>query len=332
MNRALGQSVLNSMTIPIDKLGQPGTWGAIEVVPVMLGDTEIMIEAKKTRSDEREFLVRIKLSRSPSETTLHGNFANDSGSSFMVVADSHAEIEISDATGTMNLATNAARELSVAYGTVAATTARAALETFMARFSMFTDHVAYQARIPVFIELIVVKDVATEVQTMYFVSPPRPCLVSPGTGSVELEMSPVYALYREAQNATSPYYRVLCLFKIMEGLLGSLKVEMRKRAKSAAVDITTPKVVVPDHPDFPTGLRNHVGTPVKAFFDTFLQKQFRDAMAHFNLNGKAPLNVSEQGHWSRFMDVAFVADLCSRQLIADHELALRALNTGVAKK
>jgi hypothetical protein len=174
------------------------------------------------------------------------------------------------------------------------------------------------------VELVVVKDIVTEVQNIFFVSPPRPCVVNTGGETLQSELAPVYALYREAQNADSPYYRVLCLFKIMEGLLGSLRTNLNKRAKAANVNIETPKATVPDHPDIPGGLRHLVSQPIKKVFDNFMQKQFRDAMAHFNLSGKAPLNVSDPLHWGRFMDVAFVANLCARVLIARHEQSLEA--------
>lgn len=76
----------------------------------------------------------------------------------------------------------------------------------------------------------------------------------------------------------------------------------------------------------PAALQHLAGQPLKTFFDTFLSKQFRDAMAHFTLKKGSTLDVSSASNLSRFADVAFVSDLCVRELISAHEEHLRAIS------
>jgi methylamine utilization protein MauJ len=47
------------------------------------------------------------------------------------------------------------------------------------------------------------------------------------------EMKPVYAMYREAKNTDSDFYKFLCCYKIMEGLLGKMLANAFARAKTA---------------------------------------------------------------------------------------------------
>lgn len=325
--KALGQTADTKMTISLDQLGAPGIHGTLEIVPVFTSSAGDASAPRTPAAGPHAFEVKARLSRSPATLDLHGAFGPDDGGSYLTVpGDVHA-LEVAGTHGTMRLFKNASNELSMVSAQINAVNANDAHSAFMVMLSAFIDRISYLGAVPIFIELIVVRDLTSEVQSMYFVSPPRPTVIGSGAETLHLELAPVYALYREAQNSISPYYRVLCLFKIMEGLLGSLRTELRKRAKQVSKELVTPKALVPDHADLPMDLRSFVDKPIKDLFDNFLQKQFRDAMAHFNLKGKTPLNVSDQTHWQRFIDVAFVADLCARVLIHQHEQMLTVLTT-----
>jgi len=322
MRKLIGQTRDTSLALSLDHLGAPGIYGTLEVVPMFKHPIDSEPLPRPAVHGPRDFEIKAKLARSPSELVLNGAFSPADGASYITAAADHQSFEIEDPYGKLRLDKNSANQLSMVTALVTASSPDEANAIFSSRLSAFIDRISYLASIPIFVELTVVKDVATEAQSIFFVSPPREHVLKDGGETVHIELAPVYALYREAQNSVSPYYRVLCLFKIMEGLLGPLITILNRRAKEAGVNIDTPKARVPDHPDFPQGLRSLVGQPVKTVFDSFMRKQFRDSMAHFNLSGKAPLNVSDLLHWSRFMDVAFVANLCARVLIARHELSL----------
>ncbi|HEV2816376.1 MAG TPA: methylamine utilization protein MauJ [Allosphingosinicella sp.] len=325
--KVLGQTPDASLTISLDQLGAPGIFGSLEIVPFFTNSAGDAPAPRAPVAARHAFEVKARLSRSPATLDLQGAFGPDDGGSYLTVPGNVHELEVAGTYGLMRFFKNASNELSMVSASINAVNADDAHSAFMVMLSAFIDRVSLTGAVPIFIELIVVRDTTTEVQSMYFVSPPRPTVIGNGAETLHLELAPVYALYREAQNSSSPYYRVLCLFKIMEGLLGSLRTELRKRAKHAGKELVTPKALVPEHADFPKGLRSYVGKPIKDLFDNFLQKQFRDAMAHFNLKGRNPLNVSDQTHWKRFIEVAFVADLCARVLINQHEQMLTILKT-----
>jgi len=135
------------------------------------------------------------------------------------------------------------------------------------------------------------------------------------------EMKPVYAMYREAKNTHSDFYKFLCCYKIMEGLLGKMRANAFARAKAAGVDVKMERDLVPDDEHLAPELRQHVGKPMKAFFDNVLTGTFRDAVAHF-VTDDGILRTSSATDLYAYAGVALVADLCARRLIANHERLL----------
>jgi hypothetical protein len=126
--------------------------------------------------------------------------------------------------------------------------------------------------------------------------------------------------------AARAYYRLFCLFKIMEGLLGVLRKKGRKEAQALGVPFSMPKKRVPDHPDISEDLRYLVGKPIKDFYDNVLQKPYRDAASHFLVRESVILQVSSAEERYRFAEMTFVCDLCARVLISNHEALLRRLD------
>ncbi len=332
MPTLLGETKDPNITISLDQLGAPGIQGVLEIVPYFTNEAGDNPAPKPSMCGPTDFEVRAKLAKSSTLTVLDGAFGTADGSSYMMVAEDHICIQVDDGFGTLRMDKNPHNEISMVSGNVNAINAGTAKNIFSNRLNLFIDRIAYLASIPIYIDILVVKNISTDVQSIFFVSPPRPSLINSGGETLQTELAPVYALYREAQNSNSPYYRVLCLFKIMEGLLGPLRTELNKRAKSVDVIIETSKAIVPNDFDIPSGLQYLTGQPIKKVFDNFFQKQFRDAMAHFSLRGKTPLNVSESLHWARFMDVAFVANLCARALIVRHEQSIATLSATVQDK
>ena len=330
--RFLGQTAGSNLTVSLDQLGAPGVHGCIEIVPLFTNEAGDEPAPKAQVDGVHTFAVKARMAKSPTTLTLQGDFGAGDGSSYLTVSDGVARIEVGGFGGLLHFHCNVAGELATVSADIDAENANQAYVTFLTQLNSFIDRVSYLAAVPMFIEMIVVKDTVTEAQSMFFVSPPRSSQINPGGETLHVEMAPVYALYREAQNSVSPYYRVLCLFKIMEGLLLSLRTEMRARARESKIEINSVKSIVPNHMDVPENLKKYVGKPVKEFFDSFLQKEYRDAMAHFNLKGRKPLNVSDPKHWRRFSDVAFICDLCARVLIAQHEQLLTSFEQRLARQ
>lgn len=325
-SRQLGETADNNMSISLDQLGAPGVHGVIEIVPLFTDKDGKAPEPKVRPTGVHQFQAKARLAKSATQLTLKGDFGSGDGESYLTVSDEVAKLEVGGFGGLLNFHRNPLGEVSTVSADLLANSSEEAHAMFVSRLTSFLDRMSYLASVPLFVDLVVVTELATDRQSMYFVSPPRSAQVNAGGEVLHIEMAPVYALYREAQNSVSPYYRVLCFFKIMEGLLLSLRSEMRKRARDAGIELNKVKSFVPNHEDLPAGLRMYAGKPIKDVFDNFLQKEFRDAMAHFNLKGRNPLNVSAYDTWRRFVDVAFLSDLCVRALIIQHEHLLTAFD------
>lgn len=169
-------------------------------------------------------------------------------------------------------------------------------------------------------------DVKNQIITIDMVGPEREVTLNPGAQHLSLALSPIYALYREFKNSSSAYYRLLCLFKIMEGILGVLRKKGREEAQALGVPFSMPKETVPDHPDISKDLRYLVGKPIKDFYDNVLQKPYRDAAFHFLVQENVILQVSSAEERYKFAEMTFVCDLCARVLISNHEALLRRLD------
>lgn len=319
----LGTTTENSIAIPLDRLGAAGVQGEL-IVKAMFAHRNNDDPIRFDDRSERRFEVKAKLSRSPPDTfDWNGSFDRTHGSSFIMASGEISHFELKIPESLIRLDVNEKRQVSMASAEISAISANEARQRFLTALSRYLDRMSYLAGIPTHVALVVVRDTMHEVQYFSFISPPRDTSIEPGDETLSADMQPVYALYREAMNSSSPYYRVLCFHKIMEGLLGPLRVSLRKRAKLASLDLPNIKDRAPDHPDFPQGLRSHVGTPTKEFYDKFLSNQYRDAMAHFTLKQSVALDVSSPEYFSRFVDVAFAADLCTRALTQAHERNLR---------
>jgi len=321
--KLIGSSTDSSMTIPLDVLGAPGAQGEL-IVKAMFRDRDNDNPIRMNDTRTRRFELKAKLSRNPPDSyDMNGAFDSSHGDSFFIAPDEVSYFEVEIGGVALRLDFNADRQVSMVSSVMSATTPRAVKNQFLDLLTRYLDRQAYVARVPIYVSMTVVRDIEHEVQYISFRGPPRMTSVSTGGEALAEEMKPVYALYREAMNSSSPYYRVLCFHKIMEGLLGSMRTSIRKRAKNATIELNEEKERIPDHSDFPAGLRNYVGGPVKQFYDNFLSKNYRDAMAHFTLKSGATLDVSSPEYVSQFIDVAFVSDLCTRDMIERHEQRLR---------
>ena len=175
-------------------------------------------------------------------------------------------------------------------------------------------------------------DQENNVQSIIFINPFPQMTVNAGVGVIHSELEPVYALYREARNSESPYYQLLCHFKIMEAI-SKLKARILKKARKHNVELSPVQDTVPDHPNLAGDLRQHVGKSVKQFQDAVLARRYRDAVAHFQLTDSSVLHVSSPKAFTQFTEATFAAELCARTMIANYEMlahAAAAISAGVA--
>lgn len=258
---------------------------------------------------------------------IKGDFTVTDGGSHVRVPAGTAILRIATAAGTFEIYPNASGEMALVSMRIDACSAIEARNLVQDATARVLDHIAFMAGTPILTGLTRIDDDTNQASTLDLIAPEQAVILNPGDGALFPDLAPIYALYREFKNAVSPFYRLLCAYKIMEGIYGVLRKTARERATEKGVRLIIPKEVVPDHPDIARDLRHLVGKPIKTVCDNVLQKRYRDAAAHFLVQETEVLQVSSAEERAKFADMAFLCDLCARIVIRNHETALRQLES-----
>jgi hypothetical protein len=131
----------------------------------------------------------------------------------------------------------------------------------------------------------------------------------------------IYTL--EAKNSNSDFYKFLCYYKILEGLLGILRANIFTRARAQGLTLHRPKETIPPSPDISMRFQTYAEKPIKTFFDAVMTPRFRNAVAHFVTDDGAILNMSDPDHIDNYAEILFVSELCVRTMIESHENLLK---------
>ncbi len=131
-------------------------------------------------------------------------------------------------------------------------------------------------------------------------------------------LRPVYALWRESRNSRSYFYRFLCLFKIVEGLLESILPSVYKELKRRGKRFEAVKGVVPNDPHIKALTPEFVGKKFTRVRDE-LKGQYRHALAHFGLDHTAPLDLDDPKTRHEYERLFPVVDHIAAALIRDAE-------------
>ncbi|MDX1170741.1 hypothetical protein GOL87_27945 [Sinorhizobium medicae] len=325
----IATSVENQMAIPVESLGSPGA-NAVLTIEAQFTDNRFAGKDRHGDTAVRTFSCKARLSDHAGDSrSFNGAFGKDDGSSHLLWDKPLTKLQLTTRTIEIFLESNGRGEISFATANVISTNANHAKAVFEDELTPWLDMLSYSHQTPIHIAQVVVHDVQNELQYLYFQSPPRHSVIEQKGARVTERMMPIYALYRECQNASSPYYKVLSLFKIMEGILSPLRTEVLRELRKQRMDLTIPKLTVPDHPDIAGWLKTHVGRPIGVFVNDFLTSEYRNAIAHFELRDRRAMNVGSSQARAKASDVAFLADVCARILIANHENLLARLDAKI---
>jgi hypothetical protein len=143
------------------------------------------------------------------------------------------------------------------------------------------DHLAYIGNTPLHVVQVTVIDELHQISSTNILCPHPVVAFSPGVGKVPGALAPVYAMYREAINATSPFYKFFCLHKILEGLLKTLPGKLHEEARQKGILLPSLQAKVPHYSGIPDDQKPYVGKSITRFFEEFLTAHFRNSMAHF---------------------------------------------------
>lgn len=249
------------------------------------------------------------------------DFGEKDGDSFLIVPNGAVQLRIDTLEGQFYIKTNDAKRLSFVELECFAASPQEARTKFINAVYPVLDHFSYAHNVALFVSMIRVMDIAHKSFHVECTAPYRSQVVPNTMSTLFEEMKPVYAMYREAKNTDSNFYKFLCCYKIMEGLLGKMRANAFARAKAAGVDVKIERDLVPDDENLAPELKPYAGKPMKAFFDNVLTGRFRHAVAHF-VTDDGILQTSSATDLSTYSGVSLVTDLCARQLIASHEQLL----------
>jgi hypothetical protein len=324
-HRLLAKSVVNRIDIPRDRLIAPGAPGVITVLALMENETREDANRLRDRS-LRVFEMELLLTKQMTlPDVFNCNFTREDGASFIKASLADQKLRVRTSGGVFDVELNSRHELALIRMSVEATAPEDARNRMYDATAPFLDHLSYLARASILTGQLKVWDSKNQAQMIYMTGPDREVFVNLGTAQLFNELAPVYALYREFKNSSSAYYRLLCLYKIMEGIF-SLRGKAHLKAKEIGATLPSiPKERVPDDPDISTGLRQYVGKSIRGFYDNVLQKNYRDVVSHFLVQEDVILKVSSAEDNNRFAEMAFVCDLCVRLMISNHESFLRAI-------
>jgi len=314
-----------STEIPTDRLGPPGIKGELHVLAITENEQR-RDEDRLHDQTERQFRVSGLLSKSPpAAENIKGDFGVNDGSSYLVLPDHAVMSRVRCAEGIFEIKKNSSGEKSLVEFECIATNPTEARRKFQTAVLPFLDYLSYLANCPVVVAMLRVEDPKNDRISMEYISPYRKTTVNPHIANLFVELAPVYAMYREAKNSHSDFYKFLCYYKILEGLLGKLRANVFSSARAEHIELRRPKETVPASADIPSRYQAYVGTPIKAFFDGVLTPQFRNAVAHFITDDGGILNMSSPEHVDSYAEVLFILELCVRTVIESHETLLSNL-------
>ena len=196
---------------------------------------------------------------------------------------------------------------------------------FLGAVLPFLDHQAYLANCPLYVAAVRIEDPTNLRTSMDYVSPYREVVINPHVKTLHTELSPVYALYRDAKNSHSDFYTFLCYHKILDGLLGSIRAALRARAAKKKLLLSQRRDLVSVSEHISPAFQSWVGKPIKTFFDDVMTPQFRNTIAHFITKDGAVLNLSNPQQMDRYASILYISELCVRTVLETHEVWLSEL-------
>lgn len=325
MTPSIARSAVNSISVPSDKLGPPGVVTHLHVVPVFKDQTSS--DEKRLRdTTPRIFRVTARLAKSNDvQSNINFNFGQDSGDSLFVFPENSACLQVKTIDGEFVFYPNSDRRFSTVQFDCSAQTTGDARRLFHNIVGPALDHLAYVSNTPLHVVQVSVVDQTHHIMATDILCPHPLVALNGGVGKVFGPLAPVYAMYREAINASSPFYKFFCFYKILEGLLKSLRGKLHEEARQKGITLPPLNAKVPSYLDISDDQKHYVGKSITRFFEEFLTNRFRNGMAHFISDEGAVLNVNEIEEMERYSSVVHISELCCREVISHFEVCLEAI-------
>lgn len=306
------------MTLKRDALAPAGISG--DLLTVVRGAKERSGKPKLKDRTPRGFRVQCEFSRETQfGREVRASVDPRAGSSFFLVPADAVRFTIQTAIGDVAFAVNARREVSGAAWEGRAKTPQEARTIFLKGIGPTLDHFAYLANAPLIVGNVVVEDPTNRVVLVNYTTPYADVTLDAGQGEIHGPMIPILALYREAKNSASAFYRFLCYYKILEGVFLHLRPALFVDAKRRGLQLVTAKELIPPHDELKKFGKEIVGRSVKDFFDNTLQREYRNVIAHYLQDNGEPFNPSDVEMLAKFQNIMLATELACRVAIDQQE-------------
>jgi len=297
-----------SADIPLEKLGPPGVKGGLHVLAIMPNEQR-QGEARLHDQSERRFKVSGRLAKAPpANESIKGDFGTEDGCSYLILPDHAILSRVRCAEGIFEFKKNSLGEKSLVEFECTANNTTDARKKFQSAVLPFLDYISYVANCPIVVATLKVEDFKNDRTTIEYISPYRKVTINPHASDLLIELAPVYSMYREAKNSFSDFYKFLCYYKILEGLLVTLRANIFAKSRAQGITLESPREKVPYSPEIPLRYHSHIGAPVKSFFDSVLTPQFRNAVAHFVTDDGSILNMSAPEHIDSYSEILYISE------------------------
>jgi hypothetical protein len=258
------------------------------------------------------FLVRAVLGKARSQLeSVRAAISPGEGGCFITAPD---DIRLDTPNGPYVLSRNARGEIALVTRSLSAASVEEALDTFLADLTPSLDHLAYLSNVPLVVDVLEARDEANHITTVSYRTPYRNAVLSQGTEQLATPLLPVYALYREALNSNSNFYRFLCFYKILEGIFGHIRPQLFRLAREQSIVITTRPDLVPEDPELRRFQPAYVGQRIYDLYNGEFQDQYRRSVAHFALTDGSVANPSSHRDSTRYAGIVYLAQVSAREL------------------
>lgn len=272
-------------------------------------------EKKLKDKSKRKFELRLLLSKDQMFNSKDLEIEPQLGGSFFLLPKNKKKIIINSTKGSFTLHKNERHELSMITANINIFSFEEAFSLFFQMVSPFLDQLSFTFNIPIIIYRIGCKDLKNDLYIYNWVVPYTTTHFSKPNNNAPEELIPILALFREAKNNSSNFYKFLCYYKILEGIFRHIRPKLFKDAKEKAISIEVKKEKVEDYEFLSSEQKPYIGKSIKSVFENYLTNQYRNTVAHYFSNHGIILNVSDYYSNFEFNNVLLLTELCVIKVI-----------------
>ena len=300
------------------KFGPQGIETEYFIVPGFENDK--VNDYEKLKDEEtREFEISAIFSKNfITSSKIKASLTKEDGSSYILILDGKKS-ELNSNFGKISFFKNKENELSLINFKCKTVSINEALNKFNLVITPIIDYISFKANIPIVIQEIICNDIKNGIINLNFTNPYHYINLKSTLFEFHPEMIKIYALYREAKNNRSFYYKFLCYYKILDGIFNKLRKDVDNLAKEKNIELPKITETVPDIIEINDYNKDFVGMKIKNIFKDVFRK-FRNKIAHFFLYNGDMINLSDYKTQKKYIEIIYLIETCCNIVIKNQNL------------